>query len=77
MTKDHGSLFEAGPSVNIVDGPGKNTTVRQGFVEGSNVEGIEEMVSMIELSRSFEAEQKALQTVDASLGQSIEVGKMN
>ena len=53
LTKDHGSLFEAGPSVNIVDGPGKNTTVRQGFVEGSNVEGIEEMVSMIELSRSF------------------------
>ena len=76
LTKDDQSLFSATPQAGLVEGPGSLTGIRQGFVEESNVEGIEEMVSMIDLSRSFEAEQKALQSTDTSLGQTNEVGKL-
>jgi flagellar basal-body rod protein FlgF len=76
LMKDDQALFTAPAEAGPVEGPGRLTGIRQGYVEESNVEGIEEMVSMIDLSRSFEAEQKAIQTIDTSLGQSNEVGKM-
>jgi flagellar basal-body rod protein FlgG len=50
--------------------------VRQGFLEESNVEGVEEMISLIELSRSFETDQKMIQSQDATLDRSMEVGKL-
>ena len=46
---------------------GKNTTIRQGYLEDSNVNGIEEMVQMIELSRSFESAQKTMMSQDGTL----------
>jgi len=49
LQKDHESLFSALPGARMVEGPGKATTVRQGSLEESNVEGIEEMVAMIEI----------------------------
>jgi len=76
LKKDHQSLFMADPFMPVIEGPGQSTAVKQGFLEESNVEGIEEMVAMIELSRSFEADQKALQAQDASLEKSIEVGRL-
>ncbi len=39
-------------------------TVRQGYVEASNVEPVKEMVHMIETLREFETYQKAIQTFD-------------
>lgn len=76
LTKDDEALFAASPEAGLVEGPGKLTGIRQGYVEESNVEGIEEMVSMIDLSRSFEAEQKALQAQDTTLGQANEIGRL-
>ncbi len=50
--------------------------VIQGFLEGSNVNAIYEMVKMIEVQRTYEANQKALQTHDSLLGRAVnEVGK--
>tara|TARA_B100000686_G_scaffold348459_1_gene439543 strand:+ start:1305 stop:2093 length:789 start_codon:yes stop_codon:yes gene_type:complete len=43
--------------------PGK-TQVRQGYVEQSNVKSVDEMVSLIDTVRSFEAYQKMIQTID-------------
>lgn len=43
--------------------------VRQGFVEGSNVDPIREMTDMIAHVRLYEAQQKTIQTTDAVLGQ--------
>jgi flagellar basal-body rod protein FlgG len=46
--------------------PGLNGlgTLIQGYVEGSNVNVVEELVSMIEAQRSYEMNSKAIQTVD-------------
>ncbi|MDR1586223.1 MAG: flagellar basal-body rod protein FlgF [Treponema sp.] len=47
---------------------GSRPTVIQGFVEGSNVDPVVEMVQMIEVNRAYEANQKIIQTEDAALG---------
>jgi flagellar basal-body rod protein FlgG len=59
-----------------MEGPGEMTSIRQGFLEESNVEGIDEMMAMIELNRSFETDQKALQSLDATLERSMDVGRV-
>ncbi len=46
-------------------------TVIQGFTEASNVNPVIEMVRMIEVNRSYEANQKTIQTADATLGKLI------
>ena len=43
----------------------KDLKVRQGFLEGSNVNPVTEMVRMIEVNRNYEANQKVIQTQDS------------
>jgi flagellar basal-body rod protein FlgF len=45
--------------------------VRQGFVEGSNVNSTQEMVKMIETVRHFESGQKVIQAYDDMLSQAL------
>ncbi len=45
--------------------------VKQGFLEGSNVNPVTEMVKMIEVNRSYEANQKLIQAEDSLLGKLI------
>ncbi len=47
------------------------TKVRQGFVEGSNVNPVKEMVNMIEVNRAYEANQKVISNQDALTGKLI------
>jgi len=42
--------------------------IRQGFLEGSNVSPIEELVRMIQNQRAFEANQRTIQSVDQAVG---------
>lgn len=42
-------------------------TVRQGFIEGSNVNVVEELVSMIETQRAYEMNSRAISTADQML----------
>ncbi len=49
----------------------ENASVRQGFVEGSNVNPINELVAMIEVHRVFETNQKFIQQQDALLGRAV------
>jgi flagellar basal-body rod protein FlgF len=42
--------------------------VRQGFLEGANVNAVQEMVEMIEVNRAYDANQKTIQTEDALIG---------
>ncbi len=51
-------------------------SVKQGFLEGSNVNPIDEMVAMIQLQTNFEAGQKAIQSQDTTLGQANQVGQV-
>ena len=48
-----------------VDGFG---TLLQGFLEGSNVEVVEEMVALITAQRAYELNSRAIQTSDTMLG---------
>jgi len=48
-------------------------TLLQGFLEGSNVEVVEEMVSLITAQRAYEINSKAIQTADAMLGQATQL----
>ncbi len=47
---------------------GKRPKVVQGFVEAANVDPVAEMVQMIEVNRSYEANQKIIQVEEAALG---------
>lgn len=42
--------------------------VRQGFLEGSNVNVVTEMVEMIEVNRAYDANQRTIQTEDSLIG---------
>jgi flagellar basal-body rod protein FlgG len=42
--------------------------VEQGYIEGSNVDPVTEMVRMIEINRAYEANQKTIQAGDSMLG---------
>jgi flagellar basal-body rod protein FlgF len=54
-----------------------DSRVRQGFVEAANVNAIQEMVSLIEVMRVYEANQKVIQTQDATLDKAVnEVGRV-
>ena len=66
------STDESGPAVALegLDRP----KVIQGFTEASNVNPVTEMVRMIEVNRAYEANQKTIQTEDASLGKLINEG---
>ncbi|MCG8502752.1 MAG: flagellar hook-basal body complex protein [Firmicutes bacterium] len=51
--------------------------VAQGFIEGSNINTIEEMLEVITLMRSYEANQKVIKAYDESLGKIInEAGRI-
>lgn len=49
----------------------------QGFKEGSNVNVLDEMVKMIEISRMFESNQRVIRSIDEMLSKAVnEVGKL-
>lgn len=48
-----------------------STTINQGVLESSNSLGIREMVDMVELYRSYESEQRAIQVQDETVGRAI------
>lgn len=53
----------------------EEVSIRQGWVENSNVNPIEEMVSLIELQRLFDLGMKSIQTNDQTIEQSIRIGR--
>ncbi|MER3522592.1 MAG: flagellar basal-body rod protein FlgF [Ignavibacteria bacterium] len=77
LQKAGGALF----SLDSTDDTGMHEvelpTVRQGYLEESNVDGIAEMIEMIEITRHFESNQKAIASQDATLEKVLEVGKFS
>jgi flagellar basal-body rod protein FlgF len=76
LQKDHQSFFVPPAEEATTDVSRDQVMVRQGFLEESNVDGIEEMIAMIELSRAFETDQKIIQSQDATLDRSMDIGKV-
>jgi flagellar basal-body rod protein FlgG len=70
IRKEGDSLYretpESGPAL-----PAGEIKVLQGFIEKSNVNVVREMVDMIEVQRSYEANQKTVQAHDQTVGRLI------
>ena len=76
LKKEEGTFFTADVPGKDAEADGKGTIIRQGQLEESNVNGIEEMVQMIELSRSFESAQKTMLYQDGTLDKAMDIGKL-
>jgi flagellar basal-body rod protein FlgG len=50
------------------------TVVRQGYLEGSSIDPTTAMVDMIESLRTYQSDQKAIQTIDETLDKGISAG---
>jgi flagellar basal-body rod protein FlgF len=75
LRKEGSSLYITPDEANIVRNDIK-TTVNQGFLEGSNVNAIEEMSELIKAHRHFESIQKAINAYDQISGKAAnEIGK--
>ena len=69
-------LFEAAPGAAVPLGADR-VSLRQGYLEGSNVEVVEEMVNIIKTSRDFESNQKSIQMQDTTLDRAVnDVGRV-
>ncbi len=74
LERGSGSTFRvtnaSGEPLMEVDNPQlKASRVRQGYVEASNVQVVDEMVNMIVAQRAYEMNSKAIQAADEMLGQ--------
>lgn len=68
------NMFNAVDGATIIDATG---TLEQGYTEQSNVNVISEMVSMITITRAYEAGQKMIRTQDSLLDASVnQIGKV-
>ena len=71
MTRVGTTLFGGTPT----DVPATGS-IRQGFLEGSNVDQFQEMLAMINAMRAYEAAQKLITTLDETTGRAIsEIGE--
>ena len=76
LTKEGNSLFKL-KADSAKETQMANPNIQQGYLEGSNVNIIKGMTEMIDLQRSYQAQQKAIQTSDDLDSQSIsKVGKL-
>ncbi|MCX6169934.1 MAG: flagellar hook basal-body protein [Ignavibacteriales bacterium] len=50
--------------------------ISQGYLEGANTNAIEEMEAMIQLNKEYESAQKIIASLDKSLAQANEIGKV-
>lgn len=57
-------------------GEAQDFEVRQGYLEGSNVNPLSEMVAMMSAVRAYEASQKVIQATDSTLEKANEVGRI-
>lgn len=74
LRKNGENLFTASPNSVVEDFTG---TVLQNYLEQSNAEAIREMVDMISLLRSYEANQRVINVIDDTLDKAVnEVGKV-
>ena len=62
------NLYDIVPGGNVIDSDAK---VVQGALEQSNVNIVSEMVEMIAITRSYEANQKIIQTIDQTLDKAV------
>lgn len=75
LERVNGAEFLPGEDTNFERISAENIRLKQGYIESSNVNIINEMVQMIGLQRAFEIGQKVITTNDGTLDRSIEMGR--
>ncbi len=76
LRKAAGSAFARGDDT-AGEMPVESPTVRQGFLETSNVDTVKEMVEMISTARNYEVNAKLLTTQDGTLQHTVnELGRV-
>ena len=70
LQKEGGSLF-INPDESNATRVGLKTKLQQGFMEGSNVNAVEEMSELVKAHRHFESIQKAINAYDSMTGRAV------
>lgn len=76
LSKVSGTMFKTDQAPKEVSISDEETTFRQGYLEESNVESLSEMIQLIELSRSFETDQRTMRYQDSTLEKALDVGRL-
>lgn len=77
LKKEGGELFVPSDETNPPIASLPNSRVRQGFLERSNVNPVEEMVNLIKANRLFEHDLKAMKSYDEMMAkESNDIGKL-
>ena len=72
-----GLFAPADPQVSALEVESDTFALKQGYLEESNVNAVEEMVRMMTVFRHFEADQKTMQTQNDILGKAVnEIGRV-
>lgn len=75
LSKIGNNLYQAEDGIEEIEA--EQSSIMQGYLEGSNVNVVEEMASMIEVTRAYESNQKVIQTIDNSLDKAVnDVGRL-
>jgi|AntRauTorckE6833_2_1112554.scaffolds.fasta_scaffold04593_4 flagellar basal-body rod protein FlgG len=69
LTKIGNNLYQTEEGIEEIEPEG--SSIMQGYLEGSNVNVVEEMASMIEVTRAYESNQKVIQTIDNTLDKAV------
>jgi flagellar basal-body rod protein FlgF len=75
LLRTSGMEFTSTDETVVATIPQEDVTIKQGYLETSNVNIITEMIAMIQLQRSFEMGQKVITTNDGTLERSIDMGR--
>lgn len=77
---DYQALETVGDTIFLPEGMNYNSIngeVIQGYLESSNVDPVDEIIKLIEVSREFESNQKILSTMDETLNKAVnEIGRV-
>jgi flagellar basal-body rod protein FlgG len=73
LLRKEGENMYYNTTANMTD---STATVRQGFIEGSNVDTVSAMVDMIKTYRNYETNQRVIQSIDSIEAKTVELGKV-
>ncbi len=74
LRKEGNSLYTNTDANNIIE---SETNIKQGFIEGSNVDLTNQIIQMIEISRNFESNQKIINIIDGTLDKAVnDIGRV-
>jgi len=71
LLKDIGCGFYLAKDPNLQPTTDVKSTIRQGFIEGANTTAVMEMANLINVMRSYEANQRVIQMQDDRMGRAI------